>query len=41
MTQKFITNNKITKLYKQNENNGIDQSLVAVVVMSVPEIGKK
>jgi len=35
---KLTTNNKITKLYKQNENSGIDQliSPVAVVVTCIP-----
>jgi len=37
----LTTNNKITKLHKQNENNGINQSPVAVVVTCIPEIGTK
>jgi len=38
---KWTTNNEITKPYKQNENNGIDKSPVAVVVTCLPEIGTK
>jgi len=40
-TQKLITNNKIKKLYKQNENNVIDQSISPVTIVVSPEIGMK